>query len=477
MKKYSDLSPGVRASIVYTIASFITKGISYITLPIFTRLIPSTEIGIVTVYGSWMSIIGVFATLGVNTGAYNIAMHEFKDDRKTYASTALFISTIASFAVGIVYLIFFNQINKIIGLPCELIVLMIIGFFFQPATDYWMLQNRFEYKYKATTLVTVGTALLASIISLMAVFEAKRYGFLSLGSVKVFSTYAIYDLVGLAIFILIIVRAKGKIKQKYVAFALKTGFPLMIHALSKHILDASDKIMIQKMVGNSAAGIYGTLFTISSLSLIVWNAINTSLIPYLFENIEDKENGKNRINRVIIPMMLFYGAFAVVLSLLSPEIVKIVATKEYYEAIYLMPPIAAGIFFTSLYNIMGDILLFYKKTVQIMLITIFAAAFNIVTNALFIPVFGYVAASYTTLASNIVLAFGQYIAAKRICNEMPFNAKLLWIISIAITLLVVLCNFLYDNTFLRLGVVLTMIIGLFLCRKKFFDLFAQIRKS
>lgn len=43
------------------------------------------------------------------------------------------------------------------------------------------------------------------------------------------------------------------------------------------------------MVGNDAVGIYSTLYTVSSISLLVWTAINSSFIPYLYQNIEKKK--------------------------------------------------------------------------------------------------------------------------------------------------------------------------------------------
>lgn len=42
--------------------------------------------------------------------------------------------------------------------------------------------------------------------------------------------------------------------------------------------------------------------------------------------------------------MLLYAGVAVLLTYLAPEIVRILAPEEYYEAIYIMPPIAAGVF-------------------------------------------------------------------------------------------------------------------------------------
>lgn len=49
------------------------------------------------------------------------------------------------------------------------------------------------------------------------------------------------------------------------------------------------------------------------------------------------------------------------LLFLAPEIVRILATKEYYEAIYIMPPIAAGVFLTSVSNMYSNLLIYHKK--------------------------------------------------------------------------------------------------------------------
>lgn len=43
-----------------------------------------------------------------------------------------------------------------------------------------------------------------------------------------------------------------------------------------------------------------------------------------------------------------------------------VATEEYYEAIYIMPPIAGGVFLTCVSNMYSNIMIYYKKTQYIM---------------------------------------------------------------------------------------------------------------
>ena len=59
--KWKSMSEMAKASIAFVISSFLLKGISFITTPIFTRLIDTNEYGIVTEYNSWQTILEVFA--------------------------------------------------------------------------------------------------------------------------------------------------------------------------------------------------------------------------------------------------------------------------------------------------------------------------------------------------------------------------------------------------------------------------------
>ena len=168
--------------------------------------------------------------------------------------------------------------------------------------------------------------------------------------------------------------------------------------------------MISQMVNNSAVGIYSTLYTVSSLSLMLWQAIHASFVPYMFQNIEKNTNGIRRISSRI---MLLYAVMAIMMTYMAPEIVKRYATEEYYEAIYIMPPIAAGVFFTAFANIYSDIAVYYKKTKYVMYPAIIAAVANLVLNYIFIGTFGYMAAAYTTLVSYILMALCQGLCGKK----------------------------------------------------------------
>ena len=176
-------------------------------------------------------------------------------------------------------------------------------------------------------------------------------------------------------------------------------------------------------------------------------------------------------------LMGAYAIIAVLLTYFAPEIVKILATKEYYEAIYIMPPIAAGVFFTSYANLYSNIAVYYKKTKYVMYPSFVAAGLNLLLNYIFIKLFGYMAAAYTTLFSYIILAILQVVWVKRLCMDNGtsinniFDNKMMFILAVLTTVSTLFGIILYVNTFIRyavsiLGIILLLILVRLIYKRK-----------
>lgn len=95
------------------------------------------------------------------------------------------------------------------------------------------------------------------------------------------------------------------------------------------------------------------------------------------------------------------------LILFAPELLIIIASKEYREAVYVIPPVAMSTLFTFMYNIFANIEFFYEEKRFVSIGSIIAAIFNIILNAIFIPRYGYYAAAYTTLVCYIIYGFSH----------------------------------------------------------------------
>ena len=436
-----------KSAFVYTISQLFTRGLAIITVPVFTRLMSTEQVGVVNLYNSWYVILSVVATLSLTSGGFQLAMKEYKRERNQYMSSVLTITSLMTLLILGVYVSAPSFWEKMLGLPKELIMLMIVGLGVAPAHDFWMARQRYEYKYKLSGLISIITALVASILSVVVVvlLVSKKSLFVAEG--RLFANYIIiYGVAGI-IWLYIMFKGKTFFNIRYWNFSLSLSLPLVGYAIAKQVLDVSDRQMISKMVGNSEVGIYGTLYTVSSISLIVWNAINSSFIPYLYKHIENEESHK-KLQKISSLLLGIYACVAILMTFLAPEIVKILATDEYYEAIYIMPPIAAGVFLTSVSHMYSNILVFYKKTSVIMMSSAIAAISNLVLNYFFIKSFGYQAAAYTTLFSYIILAVLEGWYAKKASKRetQVYNNKRILLLSV-ITIVISMCGMILYKTF------------------------------
>ena len=101
-EKWKQLPVSVRAAMVFGICSFLSSGISFLLMPLFTRIMSKEQYGIVTDYNSWHYIIEVFSVLGLaSVGSFNVGLNEYRDRRDRFVSSMLIkynISTLAVFA-------------------------------------------------------------------------------------------------------------------------------------------------------------------------------------------------------------------------------------------------------------------------------------------------------------------------------------------------------------------------------------------
>ena len=202
------------------------------------------------------------------------------------------------------------------------------------------------------------------------------------------------------------------------------------------------------------------------MAVVIWSAINSSLIPDTFNKLEKKEY--NELNSLLLEVMSIFGLFSLTLTLFAPEILKILTTSQYYEAVYIMPAIAGGIYLTCVYNIFGNLLLYKKKSLNIMFATLSAAILNIILNYAFIKAFGYMAAAYTTMASFILLSIFQGVMVKIIYKEHVVNFIKIGAVSSFFVLLELLCIPLYRVTLIRYILVVSLIVILLINKKKIF---------
>ena len=264
--------------------------------------------------------------------------------------------------------------------------------------------------------------------------------------------------VGLVLFGFIIRKGRTFVDLPLWRKTFLVAIPLIPHYLGGELLSSMDKIMIDAMVGKAEAGIYALAAILSALGILLWRALTVMFNPFVNAKLGSREFG--RIRETVKPLMLVVGVLCVIASLAAPEIIRILATEEYLAGIYVVPPVAAGIFIHAMYDTFAAVSFFHKKSTRIMTATLTAAGVNLVCNYVFIRCFGYIAAGYTTLLSNLVLTAMHYRNARRIEKEEVYDPKFSLLSVGLVTVGCLLCNLIYPFLIVRYALIAALLVFL-----------------
>ena len=409
IKRYKEISQRKKASLWFVFCSFFQKGVAFITVPIFTRMLSTDDYGIASLFNTWSTLLVIFATLNLSGGVYTRGLLEFEE--KKFTSSIQALSTFCTIIVAVLILIFQKPLIEISGLSIRALVVMIMYFFAVAGINLWTVKQRFNYKYRGLVAVTICNTLATTAAGLLAILlitqnrgEAKAI-WSTIGAIAIAVPFYIYNF------------RKGKtlFDKKIWKYALAFNLPLLPHYLSNLILHQSDRIMIGWYSGTASVAFYSLAYSVSSIVKVFTDSVNQTLTPWRYQKMEAKDY--NRINKISISILVCVSVLILEVCMLAPEIISIFGGAAYAQAASIIPPIMLCVYFIYLYNMFSNIEFYFKKTKFMMVASVISAILNIVLNYIFINKYGYAACAYTSLFCYIAYTACHFICMKKICKK------------------------------------------------------------
>lgn len=403
----AEKNSALKAGMGYTIGNVLVKGINFLTLPLFSRLLSTAEFGVYNVFLSYDAILSVLVGFAMNTSVKS-AHYEFKKTDE-YVSSISLIYVLNSMLYLAIIIIGGQRLSALMGFK-ETVLLLLIPFSFGGAII--QLYNErisldYEYKkYLAIALLNSVGNVIVSLLLIMTVFRNQR----DVG--RIVGTAA--TMVAIAAFLLLkmYIKAPPKINKQFWKFGLLYSLPIVPHGISQVLLAQCDRIMISRMVSESVAGIYSLAGNLKLVLTVVSTSIGVSWSTWFFSKMEKNESGDIQKNASILVRLFL--VFTIGLMALSPEIIQVLGGSEYDAGKYVAVPMIADTFILFLYNIIVPSEYYTKKTQYIMMGTLISAVINLITNYVFIKMFGFIAAAYTTLFSYVCYLLLHVVISKRL---------------------------------------------------------------
>lgn len=469
------LSKQTKSVVWFILCAILQKAISFITVPIFTRLLSSEEYGVYSLYLAWLQILTIFTSLYLYYGVSNNALTKFESDRDAYISSMQGLTLSITIFYFIIYIIAPSTWSEFFGLSPVFLFLMFAELLVGPSLQFWAVKQRFEFRYRLLVVITLAKSIINPVLGIILVYFAKEKDV-----ARVSSSVIVEVLFCVTIMILQFIKGKKIISSKYWKYALGLAIPLLPHYLSSVVLNQADRIMIGYMVGKSEVAFYSIACNIGALVQIVTTAIINSFTPWIYQKIKvgDYSNIKSTINFLcVIVAIVSFG-----LMLCSPELVLIFGSHEYMSSVYVIPPVAASVFFMFLYNVLAIPQFYFEQTRFLAISSIVAAIMNIILNFIFIKLYGFIAAGYTTLICYLLYSFGHYLVTRIVISKYSgckffYDKKFIASLSMLVIIIGIVCNSLFEYWYIRYAIILVICICGIIMRKQIILVTMGLRKK
>lgn len=392
----------LKDSAVYGTATILSRAVSLLLLPFYTRVLSPTDYGITDILTVFASFVAVTIALEI---VQALARHypdaQTEAEKAAYASTALWFTAIVYTLFVIVCMVFSRPLASLIlessahGLVFQVALLSIWAngiFYLVQSQLRWGLQAK-EYAIAslASTIISIG----ASIVLVLA---------LRLGVLGVIGGQLAGSVVGAALSFFYGRRSLRLVfDRSKLAEMLRFSLPLVPSSVGVIVKLYIDRIAIKTLMSMAEVGLFGLGYRLASVTSLLMVGFQRSLMPLVYTHYRNPSTPREiaRIFRyfVALALLIFLG-----MSLFAKEILVVVATPDYYEAATVVPLLVLSTLLSGMY-VFAPGLGIAKKTSVVATINILSAVLNVALNFTLIPYLGIVGSALATLLSA-AFAFG-----------------------------------------------------------------------
>lgn len=458
------LNEVLRHGLIYGLTSSLQSLLGFALLPILTSFYTIEEFGVYSI----LLVMGTFASAIFYFGASSaLGRFYYEEDtlifKKSIISSAFQITAFGAFLLIILATLFSANLS-ILAFKTETyksaIQLTFYGVALTFLLNLFTLILRYNNKSSVYLLVTVFSVLINFTVTyiLLSYFN---YGIKSPLIGLIFSN--------LFTFLILLFYIKSylsfRFNKSYLKKLLSFGIPALLTSLLFYFLDLADRFIIKDLVSISEVGIYSFGYKIASvINILIIAPFGLIWAPFRMKNSKNEEVTKILIVKVT-SYIIIIGIIMMTISILFGKSLLLVFVKkqDFLEAFEIIPILIAGIFLFGLQNILDYGINFYKKLQYYIFTAIFGIVFNISSNYLLIPIFGYKAAAYVTMFTYLLTTCLIFIFSSKF-----FKVKLEWTRIIYPIFFVIFLMFVFifypksfDNFILSIILFFTMVFTLY----------------
>lgn len=374
---------------LFALSNMGSKLIVLFMVPLYTSVLSDADYGIADLITSTNSLLVPLLTLSINEAVLRFLFDKSKR-RETVLGNALGIALVSALTVALLS-------------P----ILMLFDF---ELTGYWywipviftstVINNIFSAYARGTNRIRAfalkGILQTLIMVCLNLVFLLV----LKIGLIGYLLSIVLAELISTAFLIIIskiyknelfTVRAERATLKQMLSYSI----PMIPTVIAWWVMQLSDKYVVIAACGIAASGIYAVAYKIPTMLSTVTSIFTQAWQISAFENSEENDYSEF-VSKIYRYFWIINTVFCAVLIAASKLLASFLYQKEFFEAWRYVPVLLIAYLFSGVSGFLASVFSAAKKTNVLFHSTTIGAILNLALNVVLVPLFGVMAAAFTT---------------------------------------------------------------------------------
>lgn len=431
-----------KQSISGSIYSYIGVGLGFIVSGILLpRLLKTEEVGLLRLLVSYSTLMAQFAVLGFNSVTIKL-FPLFRDEKKKHHGFLGLVLLISLVGFLITVLVYIGMHNYVIENAKEKSTLFINYYYYViPMVFFTMVFGIFDTYYRVLYNATKGIVYKEIVQRLLIIISILLYYFELVDFKTLVLLYTI-AIISPALFLLgALIKDKqlflkpefGFIDKKMTRQMMSVALFGIVASYSGVIVMNTDLIMVSYYLGLSLTGIYTINFFFGSLILVPLRTMGKIVAIVISEAWQKNDRNtiidiyhKSSLTLSVIGLLLLIGIWGNV-----DNIFRIIG-PNYELGKYVILFIGIGNLFDVALGTSSQIIVNSPKYKWQSYLLLFFVTLVILTNIIFIPIYGIVGAAIASMISKFLFNFSRFLFLYIKYKFQPFTAKHIYLLILGI---------------------------------------------
>lgn len=404
---------------VYGIGTIAARAVAFLLLPYYSHLMTPAEYGVFTLFLIFVGIMQPLYMHGMDISLLRFSAAAERPEQRRDLGFVLLQTLMVGGVISTLIAVFSPQVARLVvsessGIERDLALMSAAVLLTDTLGFHIFTSLRIRRKPLLFSAFKLGNVLLTIALNIYLV------GTLRLGAFGGFLAFLISSAATL-LGLLWVVRREISLHwtRSQLAEWLTFGLPNVPSMLFIMILEFSDRKWIEALMGVDEAGIYSAGYRLGMFMNMVAQAFRYAWQPFFLQTAKD-EDAKLTYARVLTYFLMATGWMWLGMALLLEPLLKLplpgigpLIDPRFWAGFSVFPVVMLAHIFNGIYaNFMVGVYL-EKKTKIIPLVVGIAAAVNVAGNGFLIPIYGWMASAWLTVASYAIIAVGIFLYINR----------------------------------------------------------------